>query len=229
MDRRSRASRTKVSAHGFSSADPRHRQPPPWCPPARPGSTVSPSKWAFSQRRPTRSGELSARALKAGLEARVATINRRGGIAGRYPIELVYADTNYDPSQTATQLNATKDRVVGYAQILGTPNVEAVEPLLRQNQLRGQSGLPGSPLGNFAEPSPDRQQLSGSSDQRHLLLPRTERPIDHCGQRGPTQPLRPRALDRRYAPHRWPRVTATQAPRASVLPRRSSPSMPARS
>ena len=75
------------------------------------------------------------RALKAGLEARVATINRRGGIGGRYRIELVFAETNYDPGQTATQLNATKDLVAGYAQILGTPNVEAVEPILKQFQL----------------------------------------------------------------------------------------------
>ena len=75
------------------------------------------------------------KALKAGLEARVATINRRGGIGGRYRIELVFAETNYDPGQTATQLNATKDLVAGYAQILGTPNVEAVEPILKQFQL----------------------------------------------------------------------------------------------
>ena len=75
------------------------------------------------------------KALKAGLEARVATINRRGGIGGRYRIELVFAETNYDPGQTATQLNATKDVVAGYAQILGTPNVEAVEPILKQFQL----------------------------------------------------------------------------------------------
>ncbi len=75
------------------------------------------------------------KALRAGLEARVATINRRGGIAGKYRIELVFSDTNYDPSQTASLLNATKDNVVGYAQILGTPNVEAIEPLLKQNQM----------------------------------------------------------------------------------------------
>lgn len=75
------------------------------------------------------------KALKAGLEARVATINRRGGIGGRYRIELVFAETNYDPGLTATQLNATKDMVAGYAQILGTPNVEAVEPILKQFQL----------------------------------------------------------------------------------------------
>lgn len=75
------------------------------------------------------------KALKAGLEARIATVNRRGGVGGKYRIELVFADTNYDPAQTVAQLSATKDNVAAYAQILGTPNVEAVDPLLRQYQL----------------------------------------------------------------------------------------------
>ncbi len=75
------------------------------------------------------------KALKAGLEARIASVNRRGGIAGRYKVEITFADTNYDASQTIAQLNSTKDSVVSYAQILGTPNVEAVDPFLRQSQL----------------------------------------------------------------------------------------------
>lgn len=75
------------------------------------------------------------KALLAGMEARVTAINKAGGIAGRYPVQLVVADTNYDPVQTATQLNATKDNVVGYMSILGTPNVEAIEPTLRSLQL----------------------------------------------------------------------------------------------
>ena len=75
------------------------------------------------------------KALKAGLEARIEAVNRRGGIGGKYRVELVSADTNYDAGQTISQLNATKDSVAAYAQILGTPNVEAVEPLLRQYQL----------------------------------------------------------------------------------------------
>ena len=75
------------------------------------------------------------RVINAGIEAHVTAINRRGGIAGRYRIELVPGETNYDPNETVTQLNATKDSVVGYVSILGTPNVEAVEPLLRADQL----------------------------------------------------------------------------------------------
>lgn len=75
------------------------------------------------------------KALYAGMEARVAAINKRGGIAGRYRIELVMADTNYDAAQTLTKLNETQGSVVGYMSILGTPNVEAVEPTLRSMQL----------------------------------------------------------------------------------------------
>lgn len=75
------------------------------------------------------------RAITAGIEARVAAINRKGGIAGRYRIELVKAETNYDPTETANQLQSTKDRVAAYVSILGTPSVEATEPLLRSEGL----------------------------------------------------------------------------------------------
>ena len=69
------------------------------------------------------------------MEARVAAINKKGGIAGRYKIELVLSDTNYDPAQTLAKLNETQTSVVGYMSILGTPNVEAVDPTLRTLQL----------------------------------------------------------------------------------------------
>jgi ABC-type branched-subunit amino acid transport system substrate-binding protein len=75
------------------------------------------------------------KSINAGMEARVAAINKRGGIAGKYRIELVSADTNYDPAQTATKLAETQASVVGYMSILGTPNVEAVEPTLRSLQM----------------------------------------------------------------------------------------------
>jgi ABC-type branched-subunit amino acid transport system substrate-binding protein len=71
------------------------------------------------------------KALLAGTQARVAAINRRGGISGKYKIELVIADTNYDPQATISQYNALKDRVAGFVTILGTPATEAMEPILR--------------------------------------------------------------------------------------------------
>ena len=75
------------------------------------------------------------KALYAGIEARFTAINKNGGIAGKYRVEIIRTDTNYDPTLTAQQLDQTKDDVVGYASILGTPNVEAIEPTLRQLQM----------------------------------------------------------------------------------------------
>jgi ABC-type branched-subunit amino acid transport system substrate-binding protein len=71
------------------------------------------------------------KALLAGTQARVAAINRRGGIGGKYKIELVIADTNYDPQGTITQYNLMKDKVAGFVTVLGTPATEAMEPILR--------------------------------------------------------------------------------------------------
>ena len=71
------------------------------------------------------------KALLAGTQARVAAINRRGGIAGKYKIELVIADTNYDPQGTISQYNLMKDKVAGFVTVLGTPATEAMEPILR--------------------------------------------------------------------------------------------------
>ncbi len=71
------------------------------------------------------------KALLAGTQARVAGINRRGGIGGKYKIELVTADTNYDAQGTVTQYNAMKDKVAGFVTVLGTPATEALEPILR--------------------------------------------------------------------------------------------------
>ncbi len=73
--------------------------------------------------------------LTAAMESHIAAINKRGGIAGKYKIELVVKETNYDPVETANQLRATSDNVVGYLSILGTPNVEAVEALLRERNI----------------------------------------------------------------------------------------------
>jgi ABC-type branched-subunit amino acid transport system substrate-binding protein len=57
-------------------------------------------------------------------------LNAQGGIAGKYPVEVVVRDSKYE-SQTAIQeYNATKGDVVMYTQILGTPVVNALLPQL---------------------------------------------------------------------------------------------------
>ncbi len=71
------------------------------------------------------------RAISAGIEARVAAINRRGGIAGKYRLVVVKGETNYDPAETLNQIQATKAGVAIYVSLLGTPSTEAAEPVLR--------------------------------------------------------------------------------------------------
>ena len=71
------------------------------------------------------------KAISAGIEARVAAINRAGGIGGRYKLVVVKGETNYDPTETLAQIQATKNSVVAYVSLLGTPSTEAAEPILR--------------------------------------------------------------------------------------------------
>ncbi len=89
-----------------------------------------------------------SKAISAGFEARVAAINRRGGIGGKYPVKVLFRDANYDPGQTLVELGATKNQVVGYGSILGTPSTEAAVPFLRDNQLMAS---PASQEGRWAK------------------------------------------------------------------------------
>jgi ABC-type branched-subunit amino acid transport system substrate-binding protein len=76
--------------------------------------------------------------LTNGTKAWFDHVNDEGGIGGKYPVELVIEDTKYDPP-TATQLyNGMKDDVVMFAQILGTPVVNAVLPQLKTDNIVGQ-------------------------------------------------------------------------------------------
>jgi ABC-type branched-subunit amino acid transport system substrate-binding protein len=76
-----------------------------------------------------------SKAITAGVEARVGNINKRGGIGGKYPVRLIVTDANYDAAQTVNEINTNKSKVVGFASILGTPNVEAALPALNADRL----------------------------------------------------------------------------------------------
>ena len=89
-----------------------------------------------------------SKAISAGFEARIAAINRRGGVGGRYPIKILYRDANYDPALTLVELAATQSSVVGYGSVLGTPATEAAVPFLRDNQLLAS---PASQEGRWAK------------------------------------------------------------------------------
>jgi Periplasmic binding protein len=75
----------------------------------------------------------SGKAITAAIESHVAAINRRGGIAGKYKLELVVKETNNDPAESAFQIRSTSDAVVGYVSVLGTN--EATEEVLRERSL----------------------------------------------------------------------------------------------
>lgn len=68
--------------------------------------------------------------LTAGNQVWFDHINSTGGIAGRYPVELVQEDNQYKPDVTVQQYQKIKNDVVAFTQILGTPSVLAVLPQL---------------------------------------------------------------------------------------------------
>ncbi len=61
-----------------------------------------------------------------------------GGIAGKYKVELEVVDSAYDATKGVQQYNAIKGDVVMFAQILGTPVVNAVLSQLKRDGLAGQ-------------------------------------------------------------------------------------------
>jgi ABC-type branched-subunit amino acid transport system substrate-binding protein len=84
--------------------------------------------------------------LLAGAETHIKAINEKGGIAGKYPIDLVLRDTAADPAKTVQGYNATKNDVAMYAQVFGTPMAKAILPQLKQDKI---IALPISSDGSF--------------------------------------------------------------------------------
>jgi ABC-type branched-subunit amino acid transport system substrate-binding protein len=80
--------------------------------------------------------------LTNGNQAYVKYLNSKGGIDGKYKVNLIIKDNKYTTQDTITQYAAIKDQVVGFMQILGTPPVNAVLPTLeRDNALAGPATL----------------------------------------------------------------------------------------
>jgi ABC-type branched-subunit amino acid transport system substrate-binding protein len=71
--------------------------------------------------------------LTAGNQVYYDYVNSQGGIAGKYKIELVQADTQYSPPRAVQQYNKIKNDVVAIGQVLGTPPTLAVLPQLQQD------------------------------------------------------------------------------------------------
>jgi ABC-type branched-subunit amino acid transport system substrate-binding protein len=82
----------------------------------------------------------------AGIQTYVKALNAKGGIAGKYPVDLVLRDMQYDPAKTVQAYNATHNDVALYAQVFGTPMTKAILPQLKQDKI---IVVPGSADGSF--------------------------------------------------------------------------------
>src|SRR5712672_1289872 len=58
--------------------------------------------------------------LTAGNEVFFEALNAKGGVGGKYQVELVQEDTQYQADVAVQQYNKIKGDVVGFTQILGT-------------------------------------------------------------------------------------------------------------
>lgn len=62
-------------------------------------------------------------------------LNAKGGIAGKYKVELEVVDSQYQPATGTQQYGATKANVAAYVQILGTAVVNAILPQLKADNI----------------------------------------------------------------------------------------------
>jgi len=72
-----------------------------------------------------------ARAQVAGAEAYWSTVNSRGGIDGRFPVELVIRDTEGLAANAAAAYRELRERVVMFGQVVGTGTTDALRETLR--------------------------------------------------------------------------------------------------
>jgi ABC-type branched-subunit amino acid transport system substrate-binding protein len=62
-------------------------------------------------------------------------LNAKGGIAGKYKVELEVVDSQYQAATAVQQYGATKGNVAAYVQILGTAVVNAILPQLKTDNI----------------------------------------------------------------------------------------------
>lgn len=73
--------------------------------------------------------------LTAGNEVYFEAVNKKGGIAGKYKVEIEQADTQYEPDKTVQQYNRLKSQVVAFTQVLGTAPTLALLPQLNRDKV----------------------------------------------------------------------------------------------
>jgi hypothetical protein len=80
------------------------------------------------------------KALTAGYNAYIGRVNDAGGIAGKYPVNILFKETYYDAGEATKAYTEIKDKVVMVGQIYGTPLTQALTKTMATD------GLVGSPI-----------------------------------------------------------------------------------
>lgn len=73
--------------------------------------------------------------LLAGEDVYFKALNATGGIAGKYPVQLVADDTAYQTNTAVQMYNKDKGNVVLFSQVMGTPIIQALLPLLKDDNV----------------------------------------------------------------------------------------------
>jgi ABC-type nitrate/sulfonate/bicarbonate transport system substrate-binding protein/ABC-type branched-subunit amino acid transport system substrate-binding protein len=73
--------------------------------------------------------------LQSGVATYYEWVNAQGGIAGKYPVELVDADSTYNPSVAVQAYNDMKDEIALIGNLFGTPVVTALLESLNEDGL----------------------------------------------------------------------------------------------
>lgn len=73
--------------------------------------------------------------LTAGNKLFFDALNAKGGIAGKYKVDLTIVDSKYEQQTGVQQYNAIKDQVVMFAQLLGTPIVKGALSSLQADKI----------------------------------------------------------------------------------------------
>ena len=115
--------------------------------PAAPGGTVTGDTIMLGQTAAQSGPQAPIGASKWGLEAFIASVNARGGVAGK-KLQLTSYDDGYQPAQT-TSLDKKlvyEDRVFAIVGSIGSPTTAAVYKTLNEAQVPLISMGSGSPI-----------------------------------------------------------------------------------
>jgi Periplasmic binding protein len=83
----------------------------------------------------SRSFSDGGKALTAGFNSYVERINEKGGVAGKYKINVVFKETYYTPSEAVKAYAEIKNQVVMFGQLYGTPLAQALDKSLGEDNL----------------------------------------------------------------------------------------------